>query len=249
METEVFTHPPIDNVVLEIKFLPKLKIVDRLSDFQESIFRMYPVFSEEVLVPFQRPSIDIEGKRYMVRYFFQNEHESKGIRIAPDVFNFGTSNYLSFRNLKEETTDLWNTFEKTAGELVIKRIGLRYINKLKFPLKNGLSDIDIYTRPYFSTDRIGIDELRRCSLELRLKIEDKELTVRSGLENVVSENERPFAIYLLDYDCFIMEPNCQKLSDSLPDIVTGFHSLIENWFLADLKEPYFEYMRTGKWNL
>jgi len=244
-KSKKFAYPPLQEVAFEVSFLPKLKVFDNLSDFQETIANDYPHIGEEQVVSLPMPlQVRDLADRVKQRLVFENSSKTKMIRISVSSFNFVEKSYDSFTSFSKELKSLWRRFQNKMGDFSINRIGLRYINRLLLPCTNGAVDVTQYTNPYYDVARFEGTDIKTIQIEARLVEKDKYLNVRSGILGEESRDGQRFAIYLLDYDCY---EQAQKISASPTSRLNSYHSLIERRFLVDIKKPYKNYMKEGIW--
>lgn len=244
-KTKKFAFPPLEEVAFEINFLPKLKVFDNLSDFQEEISNNYPNISEEQLFPLQQPGQPPEYvDRLKKRLIFENLKKTRMVRISLISFNFVERSYDSFAQLSKEIKALWKIFSEKIGKVSINRIGLRYINKLRIPIEKDDSDIINFIKPYYDSGRFNGYNIRTITIEARTFKKDINISIRSGIIGNEIKNGNKSIIYLLDYDCNQMGAN---LSGNPTNRINKYHSLIEKKFLSDIEDKYKYYMENGRW--
>jgi len=239
---KTYSHPPLIEVAFEISFLPKIKVFSQISEFQDKIADAFPIIGEGLPVtPFgKNEEIDKSLGRMLL---FENELRTKLLRIKINSFNFVEKKYISFNHFQTECLDLWDKFCTNIGTFAVRRIGLRYINTLTFPLTDNIEGIKLFTKPYFDIKAFTEDKIGSISIEARVKRKDKNLTIRSGIIGV--NKETGLMDYLLDYDCYQIG---DKIFDGdLKKYIDNYHSTIEEQFLSDIEEIYLIYMETGEW--
>lgn len=245
-KTKKFVYPPLEEVAFEVSFLPKLKVIDNLSDFQEKIVRAYPHVSVEQLVAGIGPMALQELKdRAALRYSFENAERSSLLRVSVSNFNYVDKKYDSFTVFSKNVTDLWAKFKGKMGSPAVTRVGLRYINKLRIPLSDNVANVSEFTKPYYDSTMLPPSEISTVKVEARVKRKGKLLTIRSGILGEDSTDDGRFLVYLLDYDCYQESDNIRL---ELKKLLSSLHSVIEAQFLADVEKPYKEFMDRGTWS-
>ncbi len=245
-KTKKFAYPPLEEVAFEITFLPKLKVIDRISDFQDKIARSYPHVSVEQLMARIGPMGMQELKdRAALRYSFENSDRTSLLRVSVQSFNYVDKSYDSFNVFSKNVTDLWAKFEKEMGRPTAIRVGLRYINKLRIPLSGRVAKVSEFTKPYYDSTMLPPSEIRTVNVEARVKRKGKLLTIRSGIQGEDSTDDGRFLVYLLDYDCYQESDNIKL---ELNKLLNSLHSVIEAQFLADVEKPYKKFMDRGSWS-
>lgn len=234
-----YSHPPLKEVAFEVKFNPRLKVMSSIAEFQEKIADEYPEISKQLLVPRTEDSVPGVGEILL----FENEKRSRIIRVAVDTFGFIVKDYNTFSEYDSERTRLWDLFEDRTGKSKMKRIGLRYINQLRFPYP----DVDFrdHVKLHHREEAIRQDdELARAMVEVRLKREGVRFTIRAGVRGLNTDDKSTYLDYLLDYDCFQWS---EDFRDTSRLEVSKYHDIIEDQFESDIRDSYREFMRTGKW--
>lgn len=245
-KTKRFAYPPLEEVAFEITFLPKLKVIDKVSDFQDKIARSYPHISVEQLLPAIGPMEMQELKdRAALRYNFENAEKTSLLRVSVRNFNYVDKKYDSFAVFSKNVTDLWNKFKREMGPPAATRAGLRYINRLRIPLGDSAAKVSEFTKTYYDSTMLPPSEIRTVKVEARIKRKGKLLTIRSGILGEDSTDEGRFLVYLLDYDCY---QECDNGNLELNKLLKSLHSVIEAQFLADVEKPYKEFMDRGTWS-
>jgi len=91
------------------------------------------------------------------------------------------------------------------------------------------------------TERIDLESLSNFKMEVALQLDLNEFSIRTGLIPVPKEaSEVPSAIYVLDYDCYVLRE--VDLSE-VTDLLDQFHDSIQRQFLQDVTPTYIEIMR------
>lgn len=242
-----FQYVPLEEVAFEVQFAPKLKVIDKLSDFQDSIGVDYPSLNQEHMVslPLVANPVDLSDK-LAARWVFENEDKMRLVRLTARSFNFVDKRYVSFADYSREVEHLWNQFELNAGAVKnVQRIGLRYINRLQFPFKDGFGDIAEYTLPYFSIDRFKDLEPATVRMEARVTKDDTRMTIRAGFLGVDKIEAEDFIVYMLDYDAYL---DAAQIAEEPMSYLSRLHDLIEEQFLTDTDGPYRAFMEKGVWS-
>ncbi|RKX32290.1 MAG: hypothetical protein DRP46_01495 [Candidatus Zixiibacteriota bacterium] len=246
IKAKKFKYPPLTEVAFEIKFDPKLRIFDKLSDFQELIASKLPQIGEEHLFPFSsNMPLEDSTRNLKKRVVFEDSANKKLLRLSVDGFNFIEKSYESFAKYQKEIATLWKDFSDIMGNLSLNRIGLRYINHLKIPYTDELKDMEKYIKPYYSMERLNKEKVKSISIESRILRDDYILTIRSGIISEDTTDKGKHKVYLLDYDCYLDNP---KLIKNVSVLINKYHDVIEKQFLSDLEIKYLKYMERGEFN-
>jgi len=243
----IFKNIPLEEVAFEVQFAPKLKVIDGLSDFQDSIGIDYPSITQEHMIslPLATNPADLSDP-LAARWVFENEEDKRLVRVTARSFNFVDKKYVSFTNFSSEIARLWNQFNTSAGTIRnVQRIGLRYINRLQLPFKGGLSDIEKYTLPYFSIERFKDLETATVRMEARVTKDDTRMTIRAGFLGVDKIESEDFIVYMLDYDAYL---DAAQIANEPMEYLPRLHDLVEAQFLTDVTGPYRQFMEKGVWS-
>lgn len=241
-----YAFPPLEEVAFEITFLPKLKVIDKISDFQDTIARSYPHISiEELFTTIGPMEVQQLKDRAALRYTFENAEKTSVLRVSVRNFNYVDKKYDSFAVFAKDVLDLWDKFTTEMGPPVATRAGLRYINKLKIPAGESPVRVSDFTKPYYDSEMLSPSEISSVKVEARIERKGKLLTIRSGILGEESTDKGRFLVYLLDYDCY---QECGSEVLDLNELLEPLHSVIEAQFLADVEKPYKEYMEKGDWS-
>jgi len=243
---EKFEHPPLREVAFEINFDAKLIIEENIAKFQDQIIEDFPEYSDELAISTVLPEglpenlkAQIGGKRHV----FENKKRTKMIRVSNSKFNYIVKDYQDFENYLKEVQRYCKNFCDLNAIKKFNRIGLRYINNIAIPSKNGTYNITDYVKPVIQMDRFDQKELITFISEIRLRKVTRKLSLRTGLvaEGKWDANER-VGIYALDLDCY---SDSESEPSNLEKNIRDFHGLIEDEFLSSLTDKYVNIMRTG----
>lgn len=239
-----FQFPPLKEVAFEINFDSRLKIEAKISNYQDKIIEDLPKFAEEhSLKGFPEMAMPDLVRGMGTRLFvFENEQRSEILKISSSNFNYVTKQYVSFDTYKQKLKEFLDKFNDIFKIERFKRIGLRYINNIEIDSQDGIYDFTKYVKPVLNLDSIPLSEVITGFAEIRLKKDDKKLTIRSGLigEAFKREVNRKVGIYVLDLDCYKDE---EAESGNFDTKIDEFHEVIETEFLNSVTEEYKEIMR------
>jgi uncharacterized protein (TIGR04255 family) len=247
-----YPNAPLEEVAFEIRFLPRLSILNRLAEFQEQLADEYPLLKEET--PQQgvqeEPGNDLfeRARRQLV---LCTPDEQRFIRVSITMFNLVDKQYSHFPVFKDELLRTWKAFSESVGDCRALRIGLRFRNHLVLPLDTDLNSVRQYTRPYVDQSKLGGRKLLDMRTEVLLGDPDHDgnplLMVRSGFVGTreYADGQR-FLVYLLDYDAFVQFD--KKVVDDFSAILLDLHSVIKDRFAEDVEDKYVSVMEEEGWN-
>lgn len=139
----VFKNNYLKNVIFRIDFSPILKLQSGLdSQFQESIRDIFPKLEEKLLTKHvitihKKEKSDITTKA--LQSTFWNKDKTQKIVIYFEHLIIEFSKYSNYSEFKDIILKIYNSFLEYYAPLDIKRMGFRYINRIKLekghPLK------------------------------------------------------------------------------------------------------------------
>jgi len=224
--------PPLTQVICQVRFAPILQIVVGLpSAYQELIRLRFPKFG---------PGIKDGGRSLVLpfppnEFFFETYDGQSKASLALDFIALFTQKYSHWQSFTEDLQMVLGAFEEVYGSILTTRIGLRYINELRFAntgtdSMNGLVDLlnpeltHLYRNPIWSppekiTDSILLHD-DSGSLALRIEIAST-----------------PEARISLDYDFYteLVKP-VEMGKDKILETVSSFHQVIYNAFRWSIRE-------------
>jgi uncharacterized protein (TIGR04255 family) len=241
-----FLKPPLVEVAFEILFKPKLRITEKLSEFQDSIEKEYPEFEQHValIIPPPLGAVDKLDKNRLISVF-RKADDSKIVRIGVDRFNFIDKSYTTFDAFKSELVSIWGKFAELVGSISSTRCGLRYINNLSIPFLENPADIIEFVRPHFDYGIFSIKDAVNIKTEARMKLGSGFMTVRSSIEGTYLEEEKVYLRFGLDYDRYEENP---EIGESINTVLESFHNAVEGQFRADIGPKYLKFMESGSWD-
>src|SRR4030067_3582542 len=141
---KTFKHPPLKQVAFEINFDIVLKIEQQIALYQDMIRTRLPIYDPEVEVSTVpevfKPDL---GKKYFV---FRNKEKTKTLRASSSNFNYIVDDYSNFASYINDVISYSTDFCKTYEITTFNRMGLRYINNLDIPMRNGVYDFTHYVK-------------------------------------------------------------------------------------------------------
>ena len=228
---EVFDHPLLSEVVLELRFPTRLKIPDSIAEFQEKIIQEFPKLNEHFLTEFALFSEEKPPMHTDTIWEFINSETKTSCKVSKNRFSIISNEYKSWKEykLKKGFSDILEftlrKFLETYSIEKFDRIGLRYINKIEIEEKtsNWLKELFI---PLFNIEKYPIESLKENIVRLIVKKQDQiEITLQSTF---ITENNKDY--YILDFDAYLTNIEDKYIMDKAnqlhEEILKEFHSLI-----------------------
>lgn len=230
---EVFENSLLFEVVLELRFPIRLKIPEKIADFQEKIINEFPKLEEGFLTKFalisnENPPSPIDTVKV---WDFKNLETRTRCKILRDRFSIISNSYKSWeehnskKGFKDIIESTLNSFLETYKIKNFDRIGLRYINKVEIEEKTT-SWLKKFFIPVFNIEKYPIESLNENLVRFIIKKQDQiQIILQSTF---ITENNKDY--YILDFDAFLNNVEDKLLiekADQLhEEILKEFHSLI-----------------------
>lgn len=156
MSTPPFTlaNPPIVEVVLDIEcdFPPGLEIKALEEPSRKQFRDTYPKMRTEFRQQFQIESSPVgqlshSTRRDVQAYQFLQEDEKQLVQVRAPGYSFNRlAPYSGFDHYVPEIRRTWNLYREIASPMQIRKVRLRYINRIHLPVEEGRVDLDDYFR-------------------------------------------------------------------------------------------------------
>jgi uncharacterized protein (TIGR04255 family) len=247
---EVFPNPTVEQVVFQITFSNLFYIENRIGDLQVKIMNEFPdsdlIFSRKMVF------VD-QGDKAKVEIDFKEDEESsvqkiwqfksiKGykLNVTNNSLSISSELHKTYNNPKGEHKfrDIIElvivNFLKLTSLPLIKRIGLRYIDKCPILSKDNVNFKKWYNSAF---------PLKRFSLSDAEDMSFTAVTKKDGyflryIEKLMRIDNNYYLI--LDFDAFTKDIQ----ADSYLSILDNLHDIISNEYKKTIKGPVYSYMRT-----
>ncbi|MEE9379222.1 MAG: TIGR04255 family protein [Candidatus Lokiarchaeia archaeon] len=228
---EVFLHPFLSEVVLELRFPTRLKIPNYIAEFQEKILKEFPDLNETILSKVIFISRDNPEIQHENAWEFKNPQNETRCRISKNRFSLISNKYISW-NEHESVKGFKDILDFTLKNFLdlysiekFNRVGLRYINKIK--MEEETSEwFKTYFFPLFNLEKYKLEDLHENVVRLIvMKSKEIEITIQSTF---ITEDNEDF--YILDFDAYSKNVDVDILDSQIEslhiEILKEFHSLI-----------------------
>jgi len=182
-----------------------------------------------------------QSQRKQTSYRFTEDSKSKILVLEPSVLILSILKYIDEEELYKIINPVISQFKATYGNIIVKRMGLRYINNIIIPEGNAfdwstLLDGKLTSGLEFPRDR---NEISRLMSSMELKREDYAIRFVYGMFNSEYPNRIARKEFALDYDCYTREET--ELKD-IDDKVKLFHDEIIKLFEESIGQGLREKM-------
>jgi len=256
MTQETFNFPTVKMVFFEIRFPHLFSIENRIGNFQEKIMSDFPksevgisrsiVFSETgpdgklVELPDQ-----FTRETGVKTWIFQSKENNIRLEIKTNRLILVSKEHKTYNNeggqprFRDYLEKILENFFSTVKVPMLNRIGLRYIDE--FPLPDLTNEVLMkYYNSTFPMDRFSLENITDgASFTASTRRRNYNLNYR---ETLLNKDESLKLV--LDFDGFaknVPPENCMQVVDEL-------HEIIDEEYFNNVKEPWLEYMRKGKFD-
>lgn len=238
----------VTNVIFRIDFPEILENQDQFpSEIIEKIKEKFPICNQligqsfEIETKTNTKTIKHEEKK---SWRLANSDNTKIVVIDPKFLTFESLKYTDFQDFIDDVKFIFKHFVLLYSVAHVNRIGLRYINQIKWGIKEdpldweNLLDPNLYMVPKNFVDES--DSILRAMNVLEIEENEYYLRFQFGLFN----SEFPSTIaqkeFVLDYDCYT---DNQVDSSEIYDKGEEFNKIIYKWFERSIGEKLRSYMR------
>lgn len=250
--TEVFPHPTVKKVIFQIRYPNLFYIENKIGDLQMKIMKEFPesslLYRQRFLVAdigldvkIEKETKDKPEESAAKIWRFESPNKYK-LNVLTDSLDISSKFHKTYNNAESDvkfrdTIELaLNSFFEVAKVPVIKRIGLRYIDECPIPGKNN-KQFKEYYKTTFPLGRFKLEDAKDMHFQT---VVSRGKNFLRFVEKLITVNDE--YKLLLDFDgyCENIDPSdCLSVTDKL-------HDLIIEEYKRSLKEPVFDYMRTGE---
>lgn len=248
---EIFPFSTVKKVIFQIRYPNLFFIESKIGDYQLRIMDKFPesslLFQKQLLFANIGPDFDIDKLKNkddsdLSKIWHFNNNKGFQLNVKSDSLDITSEYHKSYaiEGADDKFRDIINLSIKPFLELTglpsINRIGFRYIDECPLPKKDNDTILKYYNTSF---------PITRFNLETASEMSFRTVIQRDGCGLIYSESiKRIDDAYklILDFDGFAENI---KSSEYL-DITDKLHDLICREFKETLKEPVFNYMRTGE---
>ena len=256
-EPVTLERSPLVLVVAQISFPARLSIStddSLLAQFQDKIRDLYPVLLIGHGVGFSIGPEGIQQQQAPTRSFqFADSERQWTVALAANAISLETRNYRDIDEFVDRLMVVVAAANDTYQMSAWNRIGLRYINEIRYPGADTPAAWRSLINPHLlgplSDDTI-VPSVRTAYQELSLEIPDGALTIRHGFfpqgttvtpaPGMSPPNETLGPFYLMDLDAF--DDKGGRLDDEMfNSLFRSYNKSVYSIFRWGLTERLFEY--------
>jgi uncharacterized protein (TIGR04255 family) len=239
-----YKNPPLKNVIFRIDLAQPISQGKRLiNEFYKIIEDDFPnredisgirIEATMGLVKDKEPSVK-QFQRAVVSNKFSNADQTIILMFEPEPSNFNLlfKSYKNSEELRSLVESIVMAISKTYGNILIKRIGLRYINNIA--IKEGDAfEWGSFINPHLISMIEFTPDKRKISRAIgRMELNKDTYNVQFyyGMANPEYPNAIARKEFILDYDCYSTE---EININGVPDVVNALHDEIKLLFESSI---------------
>lgn len=173
-------HPAnqLDRVICQIRFPALLEVDKRIDEFQKSIRRDYPSYTQPELLP-----MNLANVPFPIDHRFQSDDKKWTVTLSVEAISLTTTHYTDWNDFRFRFKALIDIILGLFEINTCVRIGLRYINAIR-PSSIGISDIkEVLREPYSELMRVDFGKIRGSNLILDYNL-DNDIRGRSNIGSI-----------------------------------------------------------------
>jgi uncharacterized protein (TIGR04255 family) len=246
-----FKKAPLRLVIGQVRFtiMPRFEQKAFIAGFQEATRSEYPRVSRESAVTYQLSLTGISPNLGEILWRFSSRDNKWAVVVGEAAITLESREYPSMNEFLRRFESLLKVGRETLEITDRLRLGLRYINEIRYPNAESLSEWRKLLKPEFvclDTSNLLGGQVHRTLQEIQVERPDGILAIRHGLLSGVtvvpqeSPTNEPF--YLIDLDYYdtteldLDIPVTIKQMRDYNDIMYRFF----RWVLSDTLYTYLE---------
>ena len=203
-----FRKIPLRLVIGQIRFtiMPRFEQKAFIAGFQEAIRSEYPKVSREPTVTYQISAAGVSPSLGETLWRFSSRDRKWAVVVGEAAITFEAREYSSMSDFLRRFRLLLKVAQETLEVTDRLRLGLRYINEIRYPNVENLAEWRELLNPNFvcfdASDLLE-GQIRQTLQEVQIERPDGILAIRHGaLNGTVVPQESPIngAFYLIDLD-------------------------------------------------
>jgi len=221
-----------------------------IADFQEAIRADYPKASREAVVTYQLSPTGVSSGASDTAWRFSSKDLRWAVIINEAALTLETRSYQSMHDFIDRFQHLLEIAQETLEITDRLRLGLRYINEVRYPAAETLGDWQELLNPKL----VGFDaadflsgQINHTLQEIQVRRADGIFAIRHGLLNGTAvpplPKEEPIGgrFYLIDLDYY----DTDEYDLDIPDTLKKMHNhneVMSRFFRWTLSEKLYTYM-------
>lgn len=247
-----FAKSPLVMAVCQVQFpvLPEYGEGKFVSPFINSLRREYPVVTREQQVGLEISPLGVRAKTPENLWRLATRENQWAVVLGESSVAIESRQYSTIEEMAERLEAVLRAAREHLGVAERTRVGLRYINEVRYPGAETLDEWRVLLlREFlgFAAYQLVDGRVERTLQEVHMRREDGMLIVRHGLLTGALVAPNPPAapaggqFYLIDLDSFDATP-CDLDIQATMARIRGFNEVMSRLFRRVLTEKLYEYL-------
>jgi uncharacterized protein (TIGR04255 family) len=247
-----FKKSPLKLVIAQIRFtiMPRFEQQGFIADFHEAIRADYPKAMREPVLTYQLSPTGINSHTNNMAWRFSSKDRQWAVIVSEGALTLETRSYRSMRDFAERFQHLLEAAQETLEIADRLRLGLRYINEIRYPGAETLAAWQALLHPQF----VGFDiasllegQTDHTLQDIQVNRPDGIFTIRHGLlsESIVpplsKEEARDGRFYLLDLDYYDTGDYDLNIAETVQQM-QRYNEVMSRFFRWTLSEKLYTYL-------
>lgn len=160
--------------------------------------------------------------------------------ISKNYLILSVTKFIDFNTHYSHFSSLWQKIIELAGQIILRRVGVRYINHI--PIQDPSKEWDFYLNPLIVPKYVpsteGLEPIRQFN-STEYRTDDSILRFQHGLPNKDYPSKNNNDLFILDYDEYCDIPYD---SNQLGNLINSFHNHILDLFQQSILQPLKDIM-------
>jgi len=230
--------------------MPRFEKKSFIAGFQEAIQSEYPRVSRESAVTFQVSALGINPNAGEALWRFSSRDNLWAVVVGESSITLEARKYVSMKNFLERFERILSVAKETLNISDRLRLGLRYINEIRYPEAHNLAD----WWPLLNAEFVGFEasslldgHVDHTLQEIQIQRFDGNLAIRHGLLSgavvapLPQEPPKSGRFYLIDLDYYDMT-ECELDISTTIEQMQNYNDIMYRFFRWTLSETLYNYL-------
>jgi len=248
-----FRKSPLRLVIGQVRFTIVPRIDDKafVADFQDAMRPQYPRASREATVTYQLSSTGINPNIGETLWRFSSRDNQWSVVLGESAITLEARSYASMSDFMNRFQHVLEIAREKLGIIDRLRLGLRYINEIRYPEADTFSDWQSLLNSEFAGFKVSElleGDIDHTLQEIQIIRPDGVFSIRHGLLSgtIVAAQPQEYVpggqFYLIDLDYYDSTPQDElDISDTLQQVL-GYNDIMYRFFRWTLSQKLYNYL-------